>query len=431
MNPSTRRYLPVIGVVALLLVAVYFGQPDRMTGSAAGAGCAGGQGQLVAENEAGAVTQAAYDSVRAVVKFNADAEEAGEMASLEDLKATVEDMGAAAVPALLEELRDTGCMTTNSAELVDLIQILGDQPDFDGELYGVIADTLLDVAVMSLDDASGDDGAEMTAELANAGESDEPAVQAVLDDAGNDGTTMQAADAANKGDRTFECAIDALDVVREWSAAKTDADETLKKVLEQIAEAAPGSKSVAELVELLAELAPQDAEWADTFEGMAVDQEMDKDARGLACDAAVERESKLQVMRDDLSAVTSPAAAVCLIEESPSFEDASYAHWGIKSDESSVRLASIATFIEVGGDQDIERLLVHLFTAPQDEPRDFDDSERATTVKAITALVEESEVEGFDLLASAADLAEASESGAAWLEELDAALPNWEPSSKE
>lgn len=77
MNPSTRRYLPVIGVVALLLVAVYFGQPDRMTGSAAGAGCAGGQGQLVAENEAGAVTQAAYDSVRAVVKFNADAEEAG------------------------------------------------------------------------------------------------------------------------------------------------------------------------------------------------------------------------------------------------------------------------------------------------------------------------------------------------------------------
>ena len=136
-------------------------------------------------------------------------------------------------------------------------------------------------------------------------------------------------------------------------------------------------------------------------------------------------------MRDDLSAVTSPAAAVCLIEESPSFEDASYAHWGIKSDESSVRLASIATFIEVGGDQDIERLLVHLFTAPQDEPRDFDDSERATTVKAITALVEESEVEGFDLLASAADLAEASESGAAWLEELDAALPNWEPSSKE
>jgi hypothetical protein len=322
-------------------------------------------------------------------------------------------------------------MTTNSAELVDLIQILGDQPDFDGELYGVIADTLLDVAVVSLDDASGDDGAEMTAELANAGELDEPAVQAVLDDAGNDGTTMQAADAANKGDRTFECAIDALDVVREWSAAKTDADETLKKVLEQIAEAAPGSKSVVELVELLSELAPQDAEWADTFEGMAVDQEMDKDARGLACDAAVERESKLQVMRDDLSAVTSPAAAVCLIEESPSFEDASYAHWGIKSDESSVRLASITTFIEVGGDQDIERLLVHLFTAPQDEPRDFDDSERAMTVKAITALVEESEVEGFDLLASAADLAEVSESGAAWLEELDAALPNWEPSSKE
>jgi hypothetical protein len=429
MNPSTRRYLPVIGVVALLLVAVYFGQPDRMTGSAAGAGCAGGQGQLVAENEAGAVTQAAYDSVRAVVKFNADAEEAGEMASLEDLKATVEDMGTAAVPALLEELRDTGCMTTNSAELVDLIQILGDQPDFDGELYGVIADTLLEVAVMSLDDASGNDGAEMTAELANAGESDEPEVQAVLDDAGNDGTTMQTADAANKGDRTFDCAIDALDVVREWSAAKTDADETLKKVLQQLADGPEGSKSAVELVELLAELAPQDSDWAATFEGIAIDQKMDKNARGLACDAAVERESKLQVMRDDLSSVNSPAAAICLIEESPSFEDASYAHWGIKSDESSVRLAAITTFIEVGGDQDIERLLIHLFTDIQDEPRDFDDSERAMTVKSITALVNESETEGFDLLASAADLAHAAELGAVWLEELDAALPNWEPST--
>ena len=246
MNPSTRRYLPVIAVVALLLVAVYFGQPDRMTGSAAGAGCAGGEGQLVAENEAGAVSQAAYDSVRAVVKFNADAEEAGEMASLEDLKATVEDMGLAAVPALLEELRDTGCMTTNSAELIDLIQILGEQPDFDGELYGVIADTLLDVAVMSLDDASPNDGAEMTTELADGGEANEPEVQAVLDDAGNDGTTMQAADAANKGGRTFDCAIDALDVVREWSSAKTDADETLKKILEQIDEAGAGSKSVVE-----------------------------------------------------------------------------------------------------------------------------------------------------------------------------------------
>jgi hypothetical protein len=431
MNPSTRRYLPVIAVVALLLVAVYFGQPDRMTGSAAGAGCAGGQGQLVAENEAGAVTQTAYDSVRAVVKFNADAEEAGEMASLEDLKATVEDMGVSAVPALLEELRDSGCMTTNSAELVDLIQILGEQPDFDGELYGVIADTLLEVAVMSLDDASSNDGVEMTTELADGGEGDEPSVQAVLDDAGNDGTVMQAADAANKGGRTFECAIDALDVVREWSAAKIDADESLKKIIEQIDGATPGSKSTVELIELLAELAPRDSDWGAIFENMSVDQEMNKDARGLACDAAVERGSKLQVLRDDLEAVNSPAAAVCLIEESVSFEDSSYAHWGIKSSESAVRLAAIATFTEVGGDQDIERLLIHLFTVSGQEPSGFDDSERSMTVKAIVDLVAQSETEAFDLLVSAADFAgQADELGQIWLEELDAALPNWEPSTE-
>jgi len=431
MNPSTRRYLPVIAVVALLLVAVYFGQPDRMTGSAAGAGCAGGQGQLVAENEAGAVTQAAYDSVRAVVKFNADAEEAGEMASLEDLKETVEDMGVSAVPALLEELRDSGCMTTNSAELVDLIQILGEQPDFDGELYGVIADTFLEIAVMSLDAASSNDGVEMTTELADSGEGDAPDVQAVLDDSGNDGTVMQAADAADKGGRTFDCAIDALDVVREWSSAEIDADEILKKILVQMDSVEAGSKSAIELVELLAELAPRDSDWAATFEGMAIEQDMNKDARGLACDAAVERGSKLQVLRDDLGSVTSPAAAVCLIDESPSFEDSKVAHWGIKSDEAIVRLASIDAFVEFGDDQDIERLLIHLFTAPEDEPRDFDDSERAITVKAISALVTESESEGFDLLGSAADLAEqANESGAIWLEALDAALPNWEPPSK-
>jgi hypothetical protein len=385
----------------------------------------------VAENEAGAVTQTAYDSVRAVVKFNADAEEAGEMASLEDLKATVEDMGVSAVPALLEELRDSGCMTTNSAELVDLIQILGEQPDFDGELYGVIADTLLEVAVMSLDDASSNDGVEMTTELADGGEGDEPSVQAVLDDAGNDGTVMQAADAANKGGRTFECAIDALDVVREWSAAKIDADESLKKIIEQIDGATPGSKSTVELIELLAELAPRDSDWGAIFENMSVDQEMNKDARGLACDSAVERGSKLQVLRDDLEAVNSPAAAVCLIEESVSFEDSSYAHWGIKSSESAVRLAAIATFTEVGGDQDIERLLIHLFTVSGQEPSGFDDSERSMTVKAIVDLVAQSETEAFDLLVSAADFAgQADELGQIWLEELDAALPNWEPSTE-
>jgi hypothetical protein len=124
MNPSIRRYLPVVAVVGLLLVAVYFGQPDRMTGSAAGAGCAGGQGELVTENEAGTVTKTALDSVRAIVNFDSAAAEAGEMASLDELKVTVEEMGIDAVPALLEELRDSGCMTTNSAELIDLVQFL-------------------------------------------------------------------------------------------------------------------------------------------------------------------------------------------------------------------------------------------------------------------------------------------------------------------
>ncbi len=427
MNPSIRRYLPVVAVVGLLLVAVYFGQPDRMTGSAAGAGCAGGQGQFVTENEAGAVTKTALDSVRAIVNFDSAAAEAGEMASLDELKVTVEEMGIDAVPALLEELRDSGCMTTNSATLIDLVQILGDQPDFDGQLYGIISKTLLDVAVIALDDAGSRSEPTMTTELANTGKGDEPDMQAGLADAGeSDEPTMQAADAA-QGGRTFDCAVGALDVVQEWSSARTDSVETAKKVLEQIDSLAAGSKSSVELVELLAELAPSDEEWATIFENISVDQELDKDARGLACDAAVERESSLSVLRNDLSALTSPAAAVCLIEASPAFEDSSYAAWGLKHEEASVRLTALGVFSEIGGDSDVEMLLSHLFQSPGAEPRGFDDAERSATVKAIATVVSESETEAADLLIGAMDFSnQAAELGGTWLEILDRAVENWD-----
>jgi hypothetical protein len=426
MNPSIRRYLPVVAVVGLLLVAVYFGQPDRMTGSAAGAGCAGGQGELVTENEAGTVTKTALDSVRAIVNFDSAAAEAGEMASLDELKVTVEEMGIDAVPALLEELRDSGCMTTNSAELIDLVQILGEQPDFDGELYGVISKTLLSVAVIALDDAGSRSEPTMTTELANT-KGDEPDMQAGLADAGeSDEPRMQAQDAA-KGDRIFDCAVGALDVVQEWSSARTDARETAKKVLEQIDSLDAGSKSSVELVELLADVAPSDEEWAEIFENIAVDQELDKDARGLACDAAVERDSSLSVIRNDLSALTSPAAAVCLIEASPAFEDSSYATWGLKHEEATVRLTALGVLSEIGGDSEVEMLLSHLFHAPGSEPRGFDDAERSATVKAIATVVSESEKEPADLLIGAVDLSnQAAELGATWLEMLDRAVDDWE-----
>lgn len=428
MNPSIRRYLPVVAVVSLLLVAVYFGQPDRMTGSATGAGCAGGQGELVTENEAGAVTKGAQDSIRAIINFDSAAAEAGEMASLEELKASVEEMGVDAVPALLEELRDSGCMTTNSATLIDLVQILGDQPEFDGEFYGIISKTLLSVAVMAIDDAGSSAEPTMTAGPANNdGKSDEPDMQAGLADAGeSDGPTMQAADAA-QGGRTFECAVGALDVVQEWATARKDDGGTAKRILDQVDTLDPGSKSAVELVELMAELAPSNEEWAAIFENLAVDQELDKDARGLACDAAVDRESSLSVLRDDLSALTAPPAAVCLIEASPAFEDSSYAAWGLKHDESGVRLASLGVFSEMGGDDDVELLLGHLFQAPGAEPSGFDDAERGATVKALATIVSGSETEAADLLQGAVDFSsQAAELGSTWLEMLDRAIEDWD-----
>ncbi len=427
MNPSIRRYLPVVAVVALLLVAVYFGQPDRMTGSAAGAGCAGGQGQFVAENEAGTVTKSAQDQVRAIINFDAAAFEAGEMASLDDLKTTVEELGVDALPALLEELRDTGCMTTNSAELVDLVQILGDQPDFDGQLYGVIADTLLDVATMSLANA-GSDEREMSIAEHDGGKGDAPQMQAGLDTAGEpDEPQMQAKDAA-EGGRTFDCAVDALDVVQGWAAGRVDTDDVLKKITGEIDELQPGSAAAVELVEMLAELAPSDDEWAAVFENMAIDQEMDKEARGLACDAAVDRDSDLPTMRNDVSLVTSPQAAVCLLEASISFEDDSYASWGLKNDDQSVRIAALGVFAEAGGDDDVNALLMHLFPAPASEPVGFDDSERGATVKAIIRVVAESETPVDELLAGALDISAqaADEVSQVWLNELASSISGWE-----
>ena len=437
MNPSIRRYIPVVAIVALLLVAVYFGQPDRMTGSAAGAGCAGSQGQFVAENEAGTVTTSAQDSVRAVLRFDSTATDAGEITSLDDLKLVVEEMGADALPALLEELRDTGCMTTNSAELIDLVQVLGDQPDFDGQLYGVLADTLLEVATMALDNA-GDGDSEMSIEALDGGKGDRAEMQADVADAGADSAPeMQAQDVA-AGGRTFEggpaynCAADALEVVQIWAASKLDGNDFVKKLEQQIDGLEPGAKSALELVELLAELAPHDEDWARAFETMALDQEMDKDARGLACDAAVARESELTAMRDDLSLLTSPPAAVCLLEASVAFEDASVASWGLKHEEPTVRFAALSVFREIGGDDDVTLLLMHLFPALGEEPNGFEDSERGLTVKAIAAVVAESETNTNDLLSGAMDLsAQAQELGSIWLDQLAQAVGDWESELKQ
>ncbi|MBJ95980.1 MAG: hypothetical protein CMP23_16070 [Rickettsiales bacterium] len=439
MSPSIRRYLPIVAVVGLLLVAVYFGQPDRMTGSAAGSGCAGGQGQLITENEAGAVTKGAQDAVRAIIDFDVMAAEAGQTKSMDDLKGELEDMGTVAVPALLEELRDLGCLSANADELVDVVRILGDQPDFDGMIYPILADALLEAATMALDDAGEGNDREMVAGLDDAGSSSggvtiaennagEEAVEvtAMEDTAGDSEGSVKI-----KGSDGFgpaqECASEALDLISEWAGAEVDGEVVIKKLMAQIDDLAAGSKSAIELVELLDEVAPRDAEWAATFEAISLEQTMDKEARGLACDAAVARESELSEMRSDLSAVTSPFAAVCLVEASSSFEDTSVATWGLKSDEPDVRGAALTVLEEAGGVANVEDLLAHLFIAAGAEPRGYGEAERMSTVKTIASLIEASENEASELLVGAVDLAsQAGAVGEQWLGILDDSISSWE-----
>ena len=422
MNPSTRRYLPVVAIVALLLVAVYFGQPDRMTGSAAGAGCAGGQGQLATENELGVVEKDALDSVRAVANFDTSLYEAGEIASLEDLKANVEEFGASALPALLEEINSSQCMSASSAELIDLVQIIGEQEDFDNMIRTVVSKSLLQAAVYALDTAGSDDSeGEMQAETHTAGVGDnKPAPEVQISEAG------QKSSAA--------CAERSLELVQGWAASsESDLDEMIAKVEEVLGSLEESDPSAIELVALLDELTSEDETWAKSFEKLATDQSVHKDARGLACEAAVARGSVLSSLREDVASITSPAVSVCLIESSVEWEDSvQFAAWGLKNQEESVRLAAITAYAEVGGSDDILGLLSHLFAENSSAEIGISvtDSERTATVATIAALVQAADAAASELLADAAGLAGAlGGEGDEWFAALDQAIPAWDPAA--
>jgi len=403
MNPSTRRYLPVVAVVALLLVAVYFGQPDRMTGSAVGAGCAGGQGELVAENELGAVESGPLNSVRDIVNFD-EATGGGEMASLDDLKVTVEEFGGKALPALLEELRSSGCMDTNSAILIELVATIGELEEIDNETRTTISKTLVDIAVIARNPTS---------------EKDVP--------------EMQADEFQILQERQFGCSDDAFDLVQGWaSSTQSDMDDMIAHTQQSISELNDADPAGVPLVELLADIAPKDEEWGKIFEQMAANPNLHKDAQGTACEAAVEegRDSELAAVRDIFAEVTSPSVAVCVIEESVEWEDSQYAVLGLKNNEDSVRMSAIGAFGTVGGADDIDTLLAHLFSVPDPNGVSADESERNATVTVIAALVAASDTAAPDLLVGASDMAAAmGNDGADWLNVLDHAIPDWDESA--
>jgi hypothetical protein len=418
MNPSTRRYLPVVAVVALLLVAVYYGQPDRMTGSAAGAGCAAGEGQLVAENELGSVESGHMDAVRAVATFDTDAFDAGDSESLEDLKSAVEDLGGAALPALLEELNVYGCGPANAASVIDLVEFMGDLPEFDNEDRAVLVQALLDLAVVGFD--AGDD-------------KQAPTIGTGIE-AGDDSKVERDVVMVNPlQERQFECAGRSLDLVQGWAAStKADLEVVLDKTEQLLAALDDGDPTAAELVELLAELAPEDEEWAKIFEQMAGDSGLHKDAQGTACDAAVQRGSELSSLRDDINSITSASVSVCLVEASIEWEDSSYADWALKNNEETVRLAAISAFADVGDVEDVASLLAHLFSVNDPSGISASESERYATIATIAGLVKDSDIDPAELLGVAFDLATAmGPDGQDWLAQLDQGVPDWEAEATE
>jgi hypothetical protein len=351
------------------------------------------------------------DSVRAVATFDAAKHEAGEIASLEDLKASVEEFGGSALPALLEELNSYGCMSTNSAAVIDLVQIIGEQEQFDNQIRTVLSETLVNVAVAALDTA-GSDG--------------ESGMQMAEDTAGDNKPDMQAVEVGQQP--RFDCAERAFDLVQGWAAStQSDLETILEKTQLAITDLNDADPAAIELVDLLSELAPEDDEWAKIFELMSSDSGLHKDAQGAACEAAVERGSELSTLREDLAAVTSPQVSVCVVESSVDWEDTEYATWGLKNNDESVRLAALATFNEIGGTDDIQGLLVHLFSVPDPNGVSASESERNKTLAVLADLVKESDMGAGELLANASDLAnKLGPDGADWLAQLDQAIPDWD-----
>jgi len=425
MNPSTRRYLPIVGVVVLLLVVLKFSNV-LPTGAASQAGCAGASGQLEgAENVLGTSTPDIVNSVRAVATF--DLEDAGQTASLEDLKTTIADAGQDALPALFDNLESDGfCMQAGATDVLDLIQIVGTQPDFKndhlgdelGGILGVISNKLVKVATYALNNAGADDPDTEMQEASHPIDENKPEPE------------MQAVEAGTQQERNFDCAQKALEVVQGLAASEqADLDEILAKTNDELLDLDPASPAAMELVNLLAALAPEDEEWAKNFEGYAADSNIHKDAQGAACDAAVTRGSKLTMLRENMDQVTSPSVGVCLVEASGDWGDdtddeTDYAAWGLKNSEEDVRLASIAAFGSTGGSNDVAVLLGHLFS--EDDPNGISvtETERHATIAAIAALVKNSDDEAGELLAGAAALADKlGPEGADWYAQLGQVIP--------
>jgi len=355
------------------------------------------------------------DAVRAVANFDTDAFKAGDSESLEDLRLAVEELGGVALPALMEEITINGCGPVNAASVIELLEFVGELPEFDNQVRTVILSGLIEAAVVAFDSG----GDLQASPLGDKADAPSPA---------NDLSAGELVDASPEQQRQFECAGRSLDLVQGWAASsKAELEVILEKTEEALAALEDGDPTAGELVELLAELAPEDEEWAKTFEQMAANSGLHKDAQGTACEAAVERGSELSALREDINSVTSASVSVCVIEASIDWEDSSYADWGLKSNEESVRLAAISAFADVGDAEDISSLLTHLFSVHDPNGISASESERNATIAIIAGMVKDSETDPSELLIGALDLASAmGPDGQDWLAELDQGIPDWE-----
>ena len=394
MDPNLRRYLPALVVLALVGVAVYMGQPDTLTGSAAGSGCAGATGQLPdAIVEVGTeADEGASEAVRTLVLIDVnDANKAGQVAALEEARQQVSEFGAAAVPAILDELQSSGCNEAASADLMDLLGDLGGMNQFAGQAQMKMALMLLDIAITAVDS--------------------EEAERQFRDP--NSVTDQEEAD-------RVRCAEEAGVVITNWYASTRGEDQAADDnsqalamdVMGRLKDLPAGDFRAVKLIQILDQLADLSERWAATFEGMTIEDLLHAGARGVACQAAVRRKSDLSAVLARFKEIEEAPVLVCAIKVASQSGNTNPALYSLVSEDVRVREAAIRSLGSVGGPEFLGKLTEMLFDTDvvnleTPEARDEEKREQVALVAAIGQIIARDD-EG-DLEVTLADIAAASE----------------------
>jgi len=374
MDPNLRRYFPALVVLLLVGVAVYMGQPDTLTGSAAGSGCAGASGQLPdAIVEVGGETdEGAAEAVMKLIAIDVnDTSKQGQVAALAEARQEVSEFGGVAVPAILDELQASGCNEAASGDLIDLLGDLGGMNQFAGQAQMKMALLLLDVSISAVE---GEDAERQFRDPNSISDQEE-------------------------ADR-MRCAEEAGVVVTNWYAStKSDEDQAAAEaqslaidIMGRIKDLPAGDFTAHRLVQMLDGVAEISERWAKEFENLTMEGSLHAEARGAACSAAVSRKSDLSLVRESFKEIEEAPVLVCAIKASAQWGTDSYILHGLVAEDAKVRMASIVTAGKTGSLEHVAPLSEMLFATDinaleTEEERNEEKTQQLALIESIAVLV--------------------------------------------